>query len=149
MPLVEWGTVHRGINIHNEMDRFFGNYFGNIKDVSDSDTDSVWIPKADISDTENDVFVTLELPGVKKDDVKISIQDNVLTVRGEKKPEGEKKEKNCRCDERSYGKFQRDFNLAYTVEAKKVKADFKDGVIKIVMPKAEEAKIKEIPISVN
>ncbi len=149
MTLVRWRPVHSGINVHNEMDRFFDNFFGNIKDVSDSDTDSVWIPKADISDTKNDVFVALELPGVKKDDVKISIQENILTVRGEKKQENEKKGENYCCAERSYGRFQRDFNLTSTVQAKKVKADFKDGVLKVVIPKAEEAKVKEIPISVD
>jgi HSP20 family protein len=89
------------------------------------------------------------MPGMSKDDVKVSVQDNVLTLKGEKKQEKEEKDKNYHRVERSYGSFCRSFQLPTSVKADKVKANYKDGVLSITLPKTEEVKPKEIPISID
>ena len=111
--------------------------------------DNVWNPNSDITESDDDVIVTMELPGVVKDEVKISLQDNVLYVRGEKKQEKEDKNQNYHRIERSYGSFCRSFQLPTTVRADRIKAKYKDGVLSITLPKTEEVKPKEIPISID
>jgi len=89
------------------------------------------------------------MPGMNKEDVKISIHDNILTLKGEKKQEKEEKEENYHRVERSYGSFSRSFMLPATVKADQVKASYKDGVLNISLAKIEEAKPKEIPIVIE
>jgi len=108
-----------------------------------------WSPTVDISETGDEVIVKAEVPGMTKEDISVFLQDNVLTLRGEKKQEKEEKEKTFHRVERSYGSFVRSFTLPTLVQADKVKAAYKDGVLQITLPKAEEVKPKEISISVN
>lgn len=110
---------------------------------------AVWAPVVDICEDKESVKVTAELPGMKKADVKISIDDGTLTIRGERRFADETKKDNYYRIERSYGAFSRSFNLPSTVEADKIKANMKDGVLEILLPKKEEAKPKEIEISVQ
>ncbi len=149
MALVRWRPARDFLNIRDEIDRMFDEFFGTLPERVTTGLENVWTPSVDISETDNDIIVTAELPGVKKDDVKISLQDNVLTIRGEKKQEKEEKNENYHRVERAYGMFQRSFTLPTTVDPKKIKATFKDGVLKIKLPKTEEARMKEIPISVE
>ena len=149
MALVRWRPARDFLNIRDEIDRMFDEFFGTLPERVTTGLENVWTPSVDISETDNDIIVTAELPGVKKDDVKISLQDNVLTIRGEKKQEKEEKNENYHRVERAYGVFQRSFTLPTTVDPKKIKATFKDGVLKIKLPKTEEARMKEIPISVE
>jgi HSP20 family protein len=107
---------------------------------------AMWIPAVDVAETEDAINVKVEAPGVKKDDIKISVTNNVLTVRGEKKMEKETSEENYHRIERVYGSFVRSLELPTVVRANKVKASFKDGVLTIVLPKSEEVKPKEIAI---
>ena len=105
-----------------------------------------WSPRADIEET-NDAFVLhADLPGVQKNDVKITMKENVLTISGERKYQDEKKKKNFHRMERSYGGFQRSFALPTTVKSNDIKAEFKDGVLSVTLPKADEVKPKEIAI---
>ena len=149
MALVRWRPARDFLNIRDEIDRMFDEFFGTLPERLTTGLENVWTPSVDISETDNDIIVTAELPGVKKDDIKISLQDNVLTLRGEKKQEKEEKNENFHRVERTYGMFQRSFTLPAPVDANKIKARFKDGVLKITLPKTEEAKMKEIPISVE
>jgi len=107
------------------------------------------IPRVDIAETNGELVVAAELPGLTRDDVSIRIENNVLTLKGEKKQEEEEKATNYHRIERSYGAFSRSFSLPSTVDASKVRAGFKDGVLTITLPKTEEAKGKEIPIEVE
>lgn len=91
----------------------------------------------------------VELPGVSKDDVKITIESNILTIRGEKKQEKDVKQENYQRIERSYGSFQRSFTLPGTVKSDAIDAIFKDGVLTVTLPKAEEAKPKHIEVKVK
>jgi HSP20 family protein len=91
----------------------------------------------------------VEIPGLKKEDINVSLENNVLMLRGEKKQEREFKEENCHRLERRYGSFVRSFELPVPVQADKIKASYKNGILKIDLPKAEEVKPKEIPIEVK
>lgn len=106
-----------------------------------------WSPAVEVVETDKAIEVTAELPGMTKDDVEISLERNVLTIRGEKKAEKEEQEKERYLYERYYGSFQRSFTLPAPVEESGVNAEFKNGVLKIHLPKAAEAKGKKIPIA--
>ncbi len=147
MPTRDLTTEVFGIG--SDIDRFFGNFFrGNIFDDSTLFR-NVWAPLADLIERENEYIVKIELPGVKKDEVKITLEDNVLTVSGEKKLESEIKEKNHYRAERRYGSFKRSFSLPMTVQAKNIDASYEDGILLILLPKAEEAKPRSIEIKVK
>lgn len=110
---------------------------------------AAWSPSCDIYETENEIVVKAEIPGVKKEDVKLSVQDNVLTLSGERKFEEETKKENYVRVERGYGSFTRSFTLPPSVDAKKISAEFKDGLLEVKLPKLEEAKPKEVEIKVK
>lgn len=119
---------------------------------------SYWTPVVDIAEHDNEFVVNVELPGVNKDDVKITIESNILTIRGEKKlartaqasgQDKETKGDNYRRVERTYGSFQRSFRLPMSVRNDKIDAVYKDGILTITLPKAEEAKPKQIEVKVK
>ena len=148
MSLIRWTPFKDLLTIQDEMNRLFHEYFTRAPEKMEGDN-YPWIPVVDIFETEDEIKVVAEIPGIKKDDVKISLQDNVLTLKGEKKQEKEEKDKNFHRVERSYGSFQRSFSLPAAVQADKVKANYKDGILTITLPKVEEAKPKEIAITVS
>lgn len=103
-------------------------------------------PAVDIYDEENEIVIKAEVPGIGKDDIEISINKNVLTISGEKKLESKVEEKDYHRIERSYGSFSRSFRLPEDVDVDKAKADFKDGVLEIRVPRTEETQAKKIEI---
>lgn len=109
-----------------------------------------WAPAVDVAETAEDYLIRAEVPGLRKEDVKLSLSGNVLTISGEKKME-EKKTENKKYHrlERSYGAFQRSFSLPTPVNADKITATFKDGMLEVTVPKSEEAKTKVIDIKVE
>jgi len=147
MAIVRWRPAGDLLGIRDEMNRLFDDFFGSLPEkFGETAAEGMWMPAVDISETEHDLVMTAELPGVKKEDIKLSVQDNMLTIKGEKKKEKETKEENYHRVERAYGAFQRTFTLPAFVNASKIKATFNDGVLKVRLPKLEEAKTKEIPI---
>ena len=144
MAIVRWEPTREVASM--EVDRL-NRMFENLYNDAFSRT---WTPAVDIYETaDHQVVVKVELPGVSKDEVKIVMQENMLTIRGEKKQEMESKGSNYRKVERSYGSFQRSFTLPSTVKGEKIEASFKDGVLSISLPKAEEARRKEIEVKVK
>jgi HSP20 family protein len=109
----------------------------------------MWSPAVDIIERDVEYEVRMELPGVLKNDVKINIENNVLTIRGEKRQQSNEEEKGYRRVERSYGAFQRSFNLPTSVRPDKTDATVADGVLTVRLPKAEEARPKEIEVNVK
>ena len=103
-------------------------------------------PAVDLTEDEKSFIVTAELPGVKKDDVTVELQDDVLTIRGEKKSEREEKKDRSHWVERTYGSFSRSFTLPPTAVGEELKASFTDGVLKVEIPKKEQAKPRQISI---
>ena len=133
-------------SFHNEMGRIFGDLFASHEGGTDAEETS-WMPTVDISETENGYEIRAELPGVSEDDVNVSVTDNVLTVKGEKRQEAETEGKNYRRVERRYGSFQRRFSLPTEVETDDIKAEFNGGVLTLSIPKPEAVKPTEIPIT--
>jgi HSP20 family protein len=110
---------------------------------------AAWTPSCDIYETDDEVVVKAEIPGVKKEDVKVSLQDNLLTLSGERKFEEETKKENYLRVERGYGAFSRSFTLPPYVDATKISAEFKDGLLEVKLPKSEQAKPKQVEIKVK
>lgn len=108
-----------------------------------------WTPTVDISESEAEYAIKAELPEVKKEDVKVTVEDGVLTIQGERKQEKEEKGKKYHRIERSYGRFVRSFTLPDTVDEGKVKAEYADGVLHLHLPKSEKAKPKQIDVKIG
>jgi HSP20 family protein len=106
-------------------------------------------PAVDLFEEKDDIVVKAELPGMGKENIQVNLTDHNLTIRGEKKKEEEVKEENYYRSERSYGSFVRSIELPADVQADKVKASFKNGVLEVRMPKTEQAKAKEIKVNVE
>ena len=135
-------------NFHNQMEKVFGDIFAAHDGETDMDN-ATWMPTVDISEMENGFEVRAELPGVSEKDVNVSVTDNLLTIKGEKRQEEKTDDKNYHRVERRYGSFQRSFTLPRHVETDAIKAQFTDGVLVLEIPKAEVAKPTEISITTN
>ncbi len=107
---------------------------------------SEWIPAVDIYETKDAIHIEVEAPGMKEEDIKINLENNTLTIFGERKFERKEEGKNYYRMERSYGSFSRSFLLPENVDVEKIQAKYKDGLLTIVIPKKPESKPKEIPI---
>ena len=108
-----------------------------------------WTPACDIFETDKDLMLKFELPEVKKEDVKVTMESHVLTLRGERKFEEETDRENYHRVERHYGQFMRSFTVPVFVDATKINAEFKYGVLRVTLPKREEARAKQIDVKVN
>jgi HSP20 family protein len=148
MKLVKWDPIHDVGTIRDDIDRIFDGFFGKIR-PGRTTLDSYWTPLIDLEETEDSVRVRAELPGMKKDEIKISLDGDHLHLSGERKQEKEEKEKTYHRIERSYGRFERVIPLPTEVEKEKVKAVYTDGVLQITLPKSENVKPKEIAIDVK
>jgi HSP20 family protein len=153
MAITRWRPFRDFLTIQDEMNRLFDDFFGrsagSIGPATRTEWEEAWSPSVDVSETKDNVIVNAEIPGMSKEDVKVTVQDNILTLSGEKKQEKEEKNGSYHRIERSYGSFRRSFTLPTFVQADKVKAAYKDGILKITLPKTEEVKSKEIPISIE
>lgn len=127
--------------LSTELDRYFGGV--------NQDGRGPWAPVADIAEDDKQYAITLELPSVAKEDVKVTLENGVLSIHGERKFEKEIKEKKYHRIERAYGSFHRSFTLPDDADAKKIDAQFKDGVLTVTIPKSEEAKPKSIEVKVG
>lgn len=134
-----------------EMEEFFRHnspFFGRALRRNGGDVDN-WAPVADISETDGEYLIKAELPEVKKEDVKITLDHGVITISGERRHEKEKKDENEIRIESFYGSFSRSFALPENVDAKGIRAETKDGVLRVRIPKTEAAQAKPISIEVK
>ncbi len=129
-----------------QLNRLFNDFFGR---TSQGQNLTTWAPAVDIYEREHELVVKADLPDVKPEELDIRVENNILTIRGERKFERKADEKNYLRVERSYGSFARSFSLANTVNTEAIKADYKDGVLTLTVPKREEAKPKQIKVSVG
>lgn len=142
--LVRYANDVSKYNIDDRIDRLFDTVFGG----TTSSNIGIWSPAADIMEDDNRYTIKAELPGIKKEEVKITINNNILTLKGERKHEKETKGKYTHRTERFYGDFTRSFSLPNEVETEKISADYKDGVLEISLPKSERSKPKEIEVKI-
>ena len=134
---VAWPTFGRLANLQEEWDRLFESPL------------TGWMPPLDAQEDKNGFTVRLEVPGLKREDIQVSLQDGVLTISGERIAEKVGEETEVHRQERFYGKFSRAVTLPAAVAADKVKATYKDGILTVTLPKTEEAKPKQIDIGVS
>lgn len=147
MELSPWKPFGELSPFRKEMDRLWNRFLGETPFARTFN--EMWSPSVDISETKDDFVVKAELPGLEAKDVNVSISGNVLTIKGEKKAEEEEKDEHYHRVERYSGSFQRAFQLPSGVKADKVEANFDKGVLKVTLPKVEEAKKKEIEVKVK
>lgn len=134
------------MDVANQIENLFGDFWR--WPFVDRQMDG-FVPATDIEETDKEFRIVFELPGMEKNDIKVSVEDNVLTVSGERKERSEEKNKNFVRSEIRCGSFSRSFSLPRTVDVQNVAADYKDGLLTIILQKTEEAKPKEIEIKVK
>ena len=143
--LSNWTSFDRLSSLRDEMNRLFDFSFPS----RDSGLFSGWSPALDVYDEKDNFVVKAELPGLKKEEIDIAFHDGALTISGERKHERDHKEGETFRSERYFGKFQRSVTLPAAVDATKITASYKDGVLHVELPKAEEAKPKRIDVNVS
>ncbi|MCK6619542.1 MAG: Hsp20/alpha crystallin family protein [Calditrichaceae bacterium] len=148
MKLVRWSPARDLLNIQDEMNRVMDRFFSpELFEGSDFST-SRWLPNMDVQEDKDRFTISMELPGLSKADVILTVREGVLTIEGERKQEDEKEGVNYHRVERRYGKFLRSFQLPVRVQEDKIEAVFKEGVLTVQIPKAEEVKPKQIAVKI-
>ena len=147
MALVRWEPFQDLLAIQERMNRLFDETLQRTRSREEEDISAgLWAPPVDIYETENEIVLKAELPEIDQKDIEIKVEDNTLTIRGERRFDQETKKENYHRIERAYGKFSRSFSLPNTIDQEKIKASYKDGILKLVMPKKEEKKPKQITV---
>ncbi len=143
IPAIAISPLRELARLENEINRLFKEFLPaevqNVEVVT-------WSPKVDVYEKDNNIIVEAEIPGAKKEDIEVKIRDNAVIVRGEVKKEEEKKDENYHRKERFYGKFERVIPLPADVKVEEAKAEYQDGVLKLVIPKAVQEKEVKIEI---
>ncbi len=145
--LTRWDPFREFATLQDRMNRLFRDSFGEGRE--ESLTTSSFAPPVDVYEDEHNVTLKIEVPGIEEKDIDVRIENNTLTVHGERKFEKEEKEENYRRVERQYGSFTRSFTLPNTVDTDRVAADYNKGVLKITLAKKAEAKPKQIKVNVG
>ena len=145
MAIIRWDPFRDMVTLRERMNKLFEDMAASRGEEKELATSS-WAPAVDIYETENEVVLTAEIPGIEEKDVEIKVEDNTLTLRGERKFEKETKEENYHRIERAYGSFFRSFSLPNYVDQDKIEAQHENGVLKIRMPKRSELKPRKVKI---
>ncbi len=148
MALVRWDPFRELEEVSDRLNRMFARPATRATNGKETMIVADWTPSVDISETDGEYQIKAEIPDVKKEDVKVTLEDGVLTIQGERKHEKEEKGKKYHRIERSYGSFVRTFSLPDVIDEDKVKAEFKEGVLNLSLPKSEKAKPKAIDVKV-
>lgn len=148
MNLTKWDPFRELEDVTQRLNRIFGHSLVSKGQGSEAMKPAEWAPAVDVSETDEAFVIKAEIPEVKKEDVKVTMQDGALTIQGERRQEKEEKGKRYHRIERSYGSFMRSFDLPNNVDEAKAKAEFKDGLLTLTLPKTEKAKPKAIEVKV-
>src|SRR5215831_1561247 len=146
MNITRWEPYRELATLQDRLNRAFGSAFGRT-DREDEVSMAAWVPPVDITEEKDRIVITAELPGFKEDQIEIQSENGMLSLRGERKFEKESDGKSYHRIERSYGQFVRSFSLPNNVDREKIKADFSDGLLRIELPKREDAKPRTIKIT--
>ena len=147
-PLAKWNPFRELEDIQNRLSSLFGRT--SLRGLGEETmTVSEWTPLVDLAEDDKEYLIKAELPEVKKEDVKVTVENGVLTITGERKFEKEEENKKYHRIERAYGSFMRSFTLPQDAAGDKINAEFKDGVLKVHLPKSAEAKPKSIDVKVD
>lgn len=143
----DWSPLEQLTRLRDEMDRLFTSPFNELQ--RGGQLFNQWAPALDLYEDKDNIFVKAEVPGMKKEDIDVSLHENALTISGERKYEQKHEEAENYRSERFFGRFTRSVTLPVPVEGEKVKASYKDGILTITLPKSEKAKAKQIEVSVK
>ena len=153
MAIVRWEPFRDLVSLQERMNRLFDESFRSRGAGAGQEDDwalgGSWAPAVDIYEQDGNIVLKAELPGVDSKDTELRVENNVLTLRGQRKFDHEVKKENYHRVERAYGAFTRSFTLPTVVDTENIKAEYKDGVLRVVLPKREEAKPKQISINIG
>ena len=144
--LTRWEPFRRATSLQDQVNRLFSDV---LERKGEESSLTAWAPSVDIYETEHELVVKADLPEINPKDLDIRVENNILTIRGERKFEKSVSEENYLRVERAYGSFARSFTLANTVNSEAIKADYQNGVLTLSIPKREEAKPKQIKVNVG
>lgn len=147
MPITRWDPFREVVSLQNRMNSLFRDLSGN--ENNDVLTAASFVPAVDIYEDEHKVVLKLEVPGIKQEDLDVRVENNTLTVRGERKFDKEEKEENFHRIERRYGSFYRAFTLPTTVDTEHIEAGYDAGILQLSLQKKAEAKPKQIKVNVS
>lgn len=145
--LSNWSGVHRLADLSQELDRLFEAPIAGFNRASQ--VLGTWSPALEAFEDKDNFVIKVELPGVKKEDVKVSLENGSLTIAGERRSETKDEDAEVHHTERFYGRFERTLSLPKDIAADRVKAQYQDGILTVTLPKTEQAKPKQIDVSVN
>jgi HSP20 family protein len=145
MAVIRWDPFRELGTLQDRMNRLFEDANGGSRSGEPPVT-TAWSPAVDIHETEHHIVVKAEVPGMERDDIELGLENNVLTLKGNRRFEKDTKEENYHRIERAYGSFSRSFSIPSVVDEDKISADYKEGVLTITLPKTEKAKAKQIAI---
>ena len=146
MALVRW-QPRELFGIGRDMDRLFDGLWGHGDGAAPRE--AVWRPSVDIAETDHDFVLTADLPGIAREDLDLTVVDGRLTIKGQRRRESDSKEGNVHRVERAHGTFTRAFDLPAAIDPETVAATYKDGVLTVTVPKAEEARPRQIEVKVS
>jgi HSP20 family protein len=154
MAIVRWNPMRDMMSMEREFNKIFNSLerkfsFGNGNGENEEFENAIWMPMTDIVEDDNQYYLNIDLPGIKKEDVKINYSNGQLNISGERKQENMENNAKFHRVERSYGKYYRSFALPQKIKENEINAEFKDGQLKISIPKSEEVKPKQLEIKVK
>jgi HSP20 family protein len=144
MTLVKWQPFEERLSLRREMDRLFDNFLGSESKLV---INGNWLPDFDMSETDDEIVVRMDIPGMEQKDIKVSMSGDYLNVNGERKEEKEEKKKHYYSLERRLGMFERTIPIPTAVDAEKIKAEYNKGVLEVHLPRTPEAKPYRIPVT--
>jgi HSP20 family protein len=148
MNLVKWNPFRELEDVSNRLNSLFGKLPARTESGADMLAVADWMPTVDISETDAGYLIKAEIPEVKKEDVKVNIQDGMLTISGERHQEKEEKNQKFHRIERAYGSFSRSFRMPDDADENTVNAEFKDGMLNVTLPKSKKAETKSVSVSI-
>ncbi|NOY23519.1 MAG: Hsp20/alpha crystallin family protein [Acidobacteria bacterium] len=146
MAITKYNPIREMVGLSNSLNRMFEEMSGF---NTDTEITGSWAPAVDVSESENAIEIKADLPGMTEKDIDVTVENNTLTIKGERKFENEDKRENYHRIERQYGSFYRSFQLPNTVDVTRINANFKNGILELALPKREETKPKKISINVK
>jgi HSP20 family protein len=149
MTIVKWDPFRDVATLQDRINRLFSESFGQSRDLDDDMRECAWRPAVDIFETKGELVFNVELPGIRKSDVSVEVKDNVLTLKGERFPEPQIDAEHYYRKEICFGTFERSFTLQEMIQPELIKATFKDGVLKVKIPRPQVEKPNKITVEVE
>ncbi len=149
MAIMRWDPFRDVATLQDRINRLFNESFGQTRDLEDDMKACAWRPAVDIYEADNEVVLRAELPGIRKEDVAVEVKDNILTLRGERFPDTEISDDKYYRREICFGSFERSFTLRERIQPEQIKAAFKDGVLKVRIPKPDVEVPKQVNVEVE